>query len=346
MFFLPCGRYRLHRALANQSWDSGAQSLTLGPASSARLCRRRATRVTRMAYQEPEFMPWDGRRVPLTFVAGYLGAGKTTLINRLLKDADRPVAVIVNDVGKINIDARLIRKHSGDTIELSDGCVCCSSVDGFGAAFDTIRDRPTPPDHVVVELSGVAEPARMVPWGRSAGFKLDGIMTLVAADQFLELMSRPDIGETIEQQVGAADVLALTKTDLVRPEAVESIRRQLTQLSPGVPIVAAEDPTVPSMLLRIGGRADNGDVPLPPPGLFDRHVVSQIELPNPATPEQLEEILASLPADVMRAKGIAAGANGERWAIQVVGRRRSITELASVETDPPTDLVTIALPIA
>ncbi len=60
-----------------------------------------------MAYQEPEFLPWDGRRVPLTFVAGYLGAGKTTAINELLAVTDRPIAVLVNDVGEINIDAAL-----------------------------------------------------------------------------------------------------------------------------------------------------------------------------------------------------------------------------------------------
>ena len=62
-----------------------------------------------MAYAEPEFLPWDGRRVPITFVAGYLGAGKTTAINEVLAEADRPIAVIVNDVGSINIDAALIR---------------------------------------------------------------------------------------------------------------------------------------------------------------------------------------------------------------------------------------------
>lgn len=297
-----------------------------------------------MSYQEPEFLPWDGRRVPLTFVAGYLGAGKTTLINQLLAQTDRPIAVIVNDVGEINIDARLIRKHSGDTIELSNGCVCCSAIDGFGAAFDQIRARPTPPDHVVVELSGVAEPARMVPWGRSAGFKLDGVMTLVAADQFMELMNRIDVAEAIEKQVTAADVLALTKVDLVRSDSLASVRRQLAQMSPGVPIVEARDPAVPTMLLAIGGRRPDGEVAVPEPTLFDRHVVDRIPLPVPTTMADLEQLLDGLPADVMRAKGIAAGANGERWAIQVVGRRRTITELAEVEAEPPTDLVTIALP--
>jgi G3E family GTPase len=123
--------------------------------------------VTR--YVEPEFLPWDGRRVPLTFVGGYLGAGKTTAINEVLAHTDRPIAVIVNDVGAVNIDAALIRRRHGDTIELTDGCVCCSSVDGLGAAFDQIRARPEPPDHVLVELSGVAEPSQVVPWGWSAG---------------------------------------------------------------------------------------------------------------------------------------------------------------------------------
>ena len=297
-----------------------------------------------MRYQEPEFLPWDGRRVPLTFVAGYLGAGKTTLINHLLRSANRPIAVIVNDVGEINIDARLIRKHSGDTIELSDGCVCCSSIDGFGAAFDTIRERDIPPEHVVVELSGVAEPARMLPWGRSAGFKLDGVMTLVAADQFMELVSRIDIGGTVQEQIKAADVLALTKVDLVRPDSLASVRRQLAQISPGVPIVEAQDPTVPSMLLSIGGRNPGTDIPLPEPTLFDRHVIGRIELPNPTSLEAIEVILDELPDDVMRAKGIAGGPKGERWAIQVVGRRRQVTPLAEVEAEPPTDLVTIALP--
>ena len=303
-----------------------------------------AHKLESMSYQEPEFLPWDGRRVPLTFVAGYLGAGKTTLINHLLKNADRPIAVIVNDVGEINIDARLIRKHSGDTIELSDGCVCCSSIDGFGAAFDTIRARETPPDHVVVELSGVAAPSRMVPWGRSAGFKLDGIMTLVAADQFVQLVSRVDIGDMIDEQVKAADVLALTKTDLVRPDSLASLRRQLAQISPGVPIVEAQDPTVPSMLLQIGGRRPGSEVVMPEPTLFDRHVVASIELPNPTTEAEIAALLDALPADVMRAKGIAAGANGERWAIQIVGRRRQVAQLAEVEAEDPTALVTISLP--
>ena len=165
-----------------------------------------------MHYREPEFLPWDGRKVPITFVGGYLGAGKTTAINELLAYADRPIAVIVNEVGAINIDAALIRRRHGDTIELTNGCICCSSIDEVGAAFDQLRRRREPPDHVVVELSGIAEPQRMLPWGNSAGFRLDGVIVVVAADQVADpgshciirhLVGRDDHDHSVEAEAGA-----------------------------------------------------------------------------------------------------------------------------------------------
>ena len=98
---------------------------------------------------------WGGRRAPVTLLGGYLGSGKTTLLNELLASADRRYAVLVNDIGAVNVDAALVARRDGDTIELTDGCVCCSLVDGFalrpvplsllrplvGTALATIRRR-------------------------------------------------------------------------------------------------------------------------------------------------------------------------------------------------------------
>ena len=186
-------------------------------------------------YREPEFLPWDGRRVPITFVGGYLGAGKTTIINEVLAEADRPIAVIVNDAGAINIDAALIRKRHGDTVELTDGCVCCTSIDGFGAAFDQIRSRPEPPDHVIVELSGVAEPVNVIPWGSSAGFLLDGVVVVAAVDQLLDDSMPTWIRLHLDTQLAAADLVLLTKTDLVDDDAVGAARAKLDRLAPSAP---------------------------------------------------------------------------------------------------------------
>lgn len=311
-----------------------------------------------MAYQEPRFLPWDGRRVPLTFVGGYLGAGKTTAINDLLRQADRPIAVIVNDVGAIGIDARLIRRRHGDTIELTDGCVCCTSIEGLGAAFDQIRARPVPPDHVVVELSGVAEPERMLPWGRSAGFVLDGLVVVVAADQVPGGPSPEDsppawvMGHLLGQ-IRAADLLVLTKTDLVDAATAMAARARLAALAPDTPVLvgasggaSAPDGTV-GRFLALGGRRPGGVTTMPDATLFDAHEVTTVAVPAGVTTSVLAAWVSGLRADLggtlVRAKGIVATIDEGLVLVQVVGARCEITALPEPERDAPTDLVVITL---
>ena len=92
------------------------------------------------------------KNLPLTVIGGYLGAGKTTLINELLIDSNiGRVAIIVNDFGEINIDESLILSHDGDTISLANGCICCSLVDGFAETLTQLRDRADQIDRVVIE---------------------------------------------------------------------------------------------------------------------------------------------------------------------------------------------------
>lgn len=297
-----------------------------------------------LMYLEPEFLPWDGRRVPLTFVGGYLGSGKTTLINELLARTDRPIAVMVNDVGEVNIDASLIKKRSGDTIELTDGCVCCSLVDGFGAAFDQIRARQIPPDHVVVELSGVAQPERLVPWGRSAGFRLDGIVVLIDAERIEAGLGDPYLVDTLESQVRAADLIVVTKLDLVDDTTADRVRNRIGTLAPETPIVDVEHAGDASTLLALGGRRPGGATAIPEPTLFDAHVVERRPLPLGISRSQLEAVIADLESDVVRAKGIAEIDDGSFLLVQVVGRRVDLSPLPTPEREAATDLVVIRLP--
>jgi G3E family GTPase len=307
-----------------------------------------------MSYQEPTFLPWDGRRVPLTFVGGYLGAGKTSSINEVLRHADRPIAVIVNDVGSIDVDAALVRRRHGDTIELTDGCVCCSSIDGLGAAFDQIRARPTPPDHVIVELSGVAEPERMLPWGRSAGFVLDGLVVVVAADQ-LEPGRLPEwVHIHLDSQIRAADLLVLTKTDLVDDAGVAAARDRLAEVAPDTPVIerspGSEAVGALGRFLALGGRRPGGVTDVSPSTLFDAHEVSLESMPSGLTVAELDAWLHALRTELearggrlVRAKGLALTSDLGLVLVQVVGVRQEIDVVPEPERAAPTELVVIRL---
>lgn len=299
--------------------------------------------VTEAGFEDgPETIaPWDGRRVPVTLLGGYLGAGKTTVINQVLARTDRPIAVMVNDVGDVNIDAALVRRHHGDTIELTDGCVCCSLAGGLAAAFDALRGRAEPPDHVIVELSGVADPGRVEPWAGSDGFRLDGVVVLVDADQFADRLDDPATAEAVVTQISRADLLVLTKLDLADSATTIAARRRLLDLAQDTPVLDAPDAVATASLLDLATRRPGGVGDVPAPGLFDAHDVRTEPLPSPIDQDTLRALLDALPSTTLRAKGIAVAPDGARLVAQVVGRRRDVRVLPDAEMQPPTDLVVI-----
>lgn len=294
-----------------------------------------------MGYQEPEFLPWDGRRVPLTLLGGYLGAGKTTLVNELLARAEKPIAILVNDVGAVNVDAALIKKRSNDTIEFTDGCVCCSLSDGLGAAFDQLRARATPPEHVILELSGLAEPARVAPWGKSAGFVLDGIVVVIDGEQFLQQVDQDVVGLAITTQIAAADLLIVSKVDLISDDHHEAVVDRLAEIAPEVPVMTAPTAMASAAVLELGRRDVERSVP--PPTLFDAHQVELWPFPPLVDTEALAGWLDQLGPEVVRAKGIVELADGGQHLVQVVGRRRTIESVPEPERGETTDLVVISV---
>lgn len=290
---------------------------------------------------DPVYAPWDGRRVPVTLLGGYLGAGKTTVINEMLARADRPIAVMVNDVGDINIDAKLIARQDGDTLDLSGGCVCCSLKNGFLEAFEELRKRPTPPELVVVELSGIANPASAASLSSTPGFALDSIVVLVDLDQFLESEDESSVvADAVRAQVKSAHVLLLTKRDLVDEERVQAVRARLGELAPDVPVLLADSAHSIAGLVGLGVRRPVLQVGQGA-SLFDQFQTNIVPIDGAIRRTDLDALLDDLPDNTVRAKGIVQVETGELLLIQIVGNRRSVEPLPMAETTEPTDLVVI-----
>lgn len=178
--------------------------------------------------------------IPLTILGGWLGAGKTTLLNRILATADERIAVIVNDIGEINVDASLIAGAEGEIVELTNGCVCCSIGDSLALTLREVTLHDPPPDRIIIEASGVADPAQVAQFGDRRKVPLDAIVTLADAGGFARRSSRPPYGSLLRAQVAGADLVVATKLDLLDPadraDALDDLRSATT-----APVVEASD---------------------------------------------------------------------------------------------------------
>jgi len=312
--------------------------------------------------------------VPLTLLGGYLGSGKTTLVNALLRDASRRIAVLVNDFGAVNIDADLIRRRGATTLELANGCVCCSLVDGMASAMVALAGLDPRPEYAVVELSGVADPSAMATWGRYPGFTPGGVLVCADAETVRTRAADKFVGDTVTHQLATADLLLLTKTDLTGERQAESVRAWLSRTAPGVPVADAApelllDPPLDTAPGPVGsgpapdsggsgpahaarGAAASGLAPasaMPGSAGHGPHAVHHAWAGESAVPVDrgaLEAALDALDAGVVRVKGVVrlAGAPDRRTVVQVVGRRRELTD-DGPWPDPavPSRLVAIAV---
>ncbi|MYH38870.1 MAG: GTP-binding protein [Rhodospirillaceae bacterium] len=256
------------------------------------------------------------RPIPVTVIGGYLGAGKTTCLNHLLaSDHGLRLAVLVNDFGAVNIDAGLIAEHGGDTVALTNGCVCCAIADDLGAALQAQTDRDSPPDRIVVEASGVADPARVMRLaGNWPGCRPAGTAVLADAATVREWARDKFVGRLVVQQMQAADLLVLNKLDLLAaPEAGQVRAWVQAQAAPADLVEARFAQVDPVRLLGMGGTlpapsaGDAGEPEGPGHGLS-----SAVWRPaGPVDPGALERLLAGWP-DIHRAKGVVTTGAGPR----------------------------------
>ncbi|HVX76901.1 MAG TPA: GTP-binding protein [Bradyrhizobium sp.] len=163
---------------------------------------------------------------PVTVIGGFLGAGKTTFLNRLLAATTSRYAVLVNDFGEINIDASLIERHDGATMSLANGCVCCSIGSGFLETLGGLLDSGERFERIVIEASGVGDPWRIAEIALiEPGLRLDGVLVIADATRIATLIDDRRVGETVRNQFEKCDAVLLSKSDLVTADALNAAGR-------------------------------------------------------------------------------------------------------------------------
>lgn len=189
--------------------------------------------------------------VPTISIGGFLGSGKTTLVNHVLQHADgRRIVVFVNDFGAINIDYDLIETIETDRVSLANGCVCCSLNDDLVKSMIEFCDTDRP-DAFVIEASGVADPRSLdqslMALQRSGHAHMQRRLYLIDADQFGGL-GYADTEDLVDHAV-ASDLVVLNKADLAKPDQLAGIHRLLTRSAPGADICEAIHGNLPIDLI-------------------------------------------------------------------------------------------------
>ena len=292
--------------------------------------------------------------VPLTLISGFLGSGKTTVLNQLLSgNHGLRLAVIVNDFGSVNIDASLIKAEDSAMISLENGCICCSSSGQLSEAIDNIIGLEDPPDAIVVEASGIADPQSTLFLAMTnKKIKLDGLVTVVDADSVLERLSEKRLESLIERQVEVADVVLLSKTDLVSSDRIAEIRKWIAGKAPQAAVVMSKFGKVSPALI-VGLES----------AYFDKNKGSKSKMRHHHHDDELEtwtfssskpldrallmEVVKSLPETVIRAKGIVHLTDEPMYKVifQLVGKRWEFRKGdAWVGETPESNLVLIGLP--
>lgn len=268
-------------------------------------------------------------QIPVVVIGGYLGAGKTTLVNQLLRQANGlRLAVLVNEFGELPIDGDLIENQDDNIINIAGGCVCCSYGSDLMAALINMGSFSPAPDYLLIEASGVALPSSIAQSVQLIQrFTLEGVVVLADAETIRDHGKDQYLSDTIKRQLAAADLIVLNKTDLPNDEQLVATRHWISCESTHSRIIETVSANVALPVLL--GIRDNDAIN----GIADtfekdhaQHQSLVFQITDRVDPEILAEQLVALDTNLVRAKGFIRGLDGSHHTLQIVGKRWSVSD--------------------
>ncbi len=258
----------------------------------------------------------------VTLVGGYLGAGKTTLVNHLLREAKGlRIAVLVNDFGALPVDADLIVSRGANVIHLAGGCICCSFGSDLVAALMEISSSEQTLDHVIVETSGVSLPGSVASTiALLPSLSVGSTVVVADAHGVRERAADAFVGDTIARQLAQADGVVLNKIDRVAPAELASLRSFIARAAPRAQVIETAFARVPADVV-LGARARDEEVFSEPADEHDASALYETLSFVPHAPVDVKALARSI-ADprcgVLRAKGVLRVIGGRSHVVQIV----------------------------
>lgn len=275
--------------------------------------------------------------VPILLVTGFLGAGKTTLVNRVLQQADgRRIAAVVNDFGAINIDAELIAGAEDGVVSLANGCICCSLEGDLLRTLSNLLRRTPRPEAIVIETSGVADPEDIIRnlmdpviWREAP---LETVLCVVDAAAPEVQLDDP----LFLSQLRAADLVAVSKGDLVDQASLDQCRRSLSQINRRAALVEATGGDIPLDLVfpEVGTARERMTRPQRPS--VDRFESFNWTSSEPISLAGFQRVIGRLAPRLARAKGFLTTIEKPdcRYLFQLAGGRATLAPLDRDELTP------------
>jgi len=245
--------------------------------------------------------------IPVTIVSGFLGSGKTTLINRLLNNAKGiHFALIINEFGEIGLDANLIN-NTQDFVKMDNGCLCCVLSDELVSTIAKLKERDDY-DAIVLETTGIADPLPIAwPFLREEfedKFRFAGIVTVVDALHFEKMLTQ---GQETRLQIERADFLYISKADLCDNNRLVELSHELKSINPNARVVTNQDKEWMSLMFDYKGFSDKMIVPKDKSYHQHKHSFQSYSLSlkeKKISLDALEDFFEALPKEVFRAKAI------------------------------------------